>query len=316
MFFVGVAYTAAGVLNLVSVNFFSTCGAQIGSAIEVILLSIALGSKINLERKNKYQAQAESLRHLKEKEHSFDQMAKVFYPHQLKKIREGEILEHTMPTHSSEAAVISFDIVGSSKDASEEYRQFMRTFLEAAQLIMMRGYQLTSLKSQGFRIKEMGDGFLCSVGYPFSCSKSMSVADTAVELAREFIKVFDEKASQFNFEERPRCGIGVAYGEITGFYPSQGTKEYDLYGRAIILAKRYEDSRHQLSRQLAGFEEAHLLIVSEGVQSRLSAGQQTRFIKHELTGSGFEVRDDPNAKALYYDSVPVRSQQSDLSTAS
>jgi len=52
------------ILGLLPVNFVTTYAVQIGSAIETILLSFALGDRINLERKERYRAQKEALANL------------------------------------------------------------------------------------------------------------------------------------------------------------------------------------------------------------------------------------------------------------
>jgi len=56
---------------------------------------------------------------------------------------------------------------------------------------MMRGYDGQSLTSAGYMIKEMGDGFLCSVGFPLK-QLGPSKAECAVDLARQIIYRFSQ----------------------------------------------------------------------------------------------------------------------------
>ncbi|MCG8673560.1 MAG: response regulator [Pseudomonadales bacterium] len=54
-------------------NMVTTYGAQIGSAIEVILLSLALGDRINYERKEKYYAKSQAVRNLEKSDQLKDE---------------------------------------------------------------------------------------------------------------------------------------------------------------------------------------------------------------------------------------------------
>jgi class 3 adenylate cyclase len=171
--------------------------------------------------------------------HAFKQLEKVFYPHQIQMIRRAKELEQTMPTESGEGCVICFDVIGSSQIQHADAKRFLRKVFARCNAIMMEGYNGIDMAARGYRIKEMGDGFLCSVGYPFRSSGESIVKD-ALDLALRFHEVFHEEVQQFEYDRPIYCGLGIAYDVISGFYPDSGAKEYDLYGRAIVLATRYE----------------------------------------------------------------------------
>ena len=61
----GVLY-AMRAFGMTSNSLIATYGSQIGSALEVILLSLALGNRINYERKEKFRAQKQAMHNLKE----------------------------------------------------------------------------------------------------------------------------------------------------------------------------------------------------------------------------------------------------------
>ena len=110
---------------------------------------------------------------------------------------------------------------------------------------MMSGYSDNPLTANAFRIKEMGDGFLCTIGYPFS-STSENIYESTEELAERFISTFCQKLDDFGYSEPIYCGIGIAFGPVESFYPKSPPIEYDLFGHGIVLATRYEGMRKTL----------------------------------------------------------------------
>lgn len=228
--------------------------------------------------------------------HAFKQLEKVFYPHQIQMIRRSRELEQTMPTQAGEACVICFDVIASSQIQHADAKRFLRKVFARCNAIMMEGYNGIDMAARGYRIKEMGDGFLCSVGYPFRTSGESIVKD-ALDLALRFHEVFCEEVQKFEYDRPIFCGLGIAYDGISGFYPDSGAKEYDLYGRAIVLATRYEAMRKSLFNSSPG---SSVLILQERVWSSLKDGERLDFVEVNLEKSGLVVRDDPQATRLFY----------------
>ena len=255
-------------------------------AVESVFFAIAVG----------YKARLAELKVTVENTHAFRQMEKVFYPHQIQQIRTGIELELTMPTGSGEACVLCFDIVGSSKINHEKTKDFLRNVFRRCNEAMDDGYDPNRLVASGFRIKEMGDGFICSVGYPFK-SLSGSMAGDGLGLAIRFLNIFTQEVEKFAYHEPLYCCIALAMDNISGFYPSGGTRSYDLYGRSIILATRYETMRKVMFPSgLTG----SVLIAQERVFFSLAAAERSKFIKYSLRENHAVVRDDTAAEALYY----------------
>ena len=261
----------------------------IGFAAESVLFAIAVGFKA---RMSEVQVTTENT-------HAFKQMAKVFYPHQLSQIRTGRELEQTMPTGVGEACVICFDIVGSSKINHEKTKDFLRAIFRRCNEAMDHNYDPESLVASGYRVKEMGDGFICSVGYPFK-TPSGSMANDALKLAQVFIAVFTEEADKFGYLEPLHCCIGMAMDSISGFYPAGGTKSYDLFGRSIVLANRYEGMRKVIYPD--GLN-ANLLILQERVFYSLDPSLRSGFARYAVREHGTVVRDDSAAEYLYYKEI-------------
>jgi class 3 adenylate cyclase len=201
-----------------------------------------------------------------------------------------------MPTVAGEACVICFDVIASSQIQHSHVKKFLRNVFAQCNAIMMEGYNGIDMAARGYRIKEMGDGFLCSVGYPFR-SSSESIAKDALDLALGFHDVFMKEVQQLGYDRPIHCGLGIAYDGISGFYPESGAKEYDLYGRSIVLATRYEAMRKFLFAPNPG---SSVLIIQERVWSSLKSEDRQDFIKVELEEHSISVRDDPLAVRLFY----------------
>jgi class 3 adenylate cyclase len=261
-------------------------GVILGFIFEIGFFTLAILNKITLKEKL---AKAES-------DHAFKQLSKVFYPHQIKQIRQSAELEQTMPTGPGKACVISFDIIGSSRIHHEKAKDFFRNVFLRCNEIMMEGYDGTELRANAYRIKEMGDGFLCSVGYPFK-SRTGHIAKDTLELAYRFYEAFQDEMRRLGYHEPICCGIGIAFDDVIGFYPESGTKEYDLYGRAIVLATRYENMRKMILQNMAP---SSIIILHEKVRGSLPRESMEGFVEYCLKDHGAVVRDDPAATRLYY----------------
>ncbi|HYX38905.1 MAG TPA: adenylate/guanylate cyclase domain-containing protein, partial [Oligoflexus sp.] len=209
-------------------------------------------------------------------------------------------IEKTMPTHSSEACVISFDVVNSSKIQHVKTKEFFHKVFSRCYDAMMSGYESDSLKARAYRIKEMGDGFLCSVGYPFG-SLNSNICIAAVQIAIEFHHIFCEEVEAFAYHDPIYCSIGIAIGGIGGFYPENGTKEYDLYGTSIILATRYEGMRKSILNEDL---KSNIIILQERVAISLRPDQRAKFTPFNLVEKQLVVRDDASARMLYYYLIP------------
>ena len=204
--------------------------------------------------------------------------------------------EDATPTTSTFCVRTKDNIVGSSKIKHMKLKNFFRNVFARCNEVMNEGYDGQNLKARAYRIKEMGDGFLCSVGYPFASMTDNPAAD-AVELAELFARVLAEESKMLHTPEPITCGIGIAIDNLTGFYPEAGTKEYDLFGPGLILATRYEGMRKVL---FESEKQRSILIIQEMVYLTLDPQHREGFELLNLKEMGIVVRDDPSATKLYY----------------
>jgi class 3 adenylate cyclase len=233
------------------------------------------------------------------KVHAYEEISKILYKHQVNMIEDGVKLQSTMPSGESKCCIISFDIQNSSKIGHKENHLFFENVMKRCHKLMMTGYRFegTDVFASAFRIKEMGDGFLCSVGFPFKVSGA-SMFDEAHSLAMSFVQVFNSEVERYFTSKNGNiyCGIGIVYDTVIGGFPATGAQEYDLFGNGIVLATRYESFRKTLLPLLGA--EGNIIIVSEEFFSNLSASHKTDYNSFSLTSE--KVRDAPSASSVYY----------------
>lgn len=238
--------------------------------------------------------------------HSYAQLAKVFYPHQIELMEAGQPLEASMPIGSGDACVISFDIAGSSLIAAPGTQDFFRAVFAECGEIMMANYRQQPLQANAFRIKEMGDGFLCTVGFPFQ-SPHDNIFVAASDLALDFLQAFCKGLEAFDYDQAVYCGLGIAYGPVEGFYPKSPPIEYDLFGRGLVLATRYEQLRKLVLKALK--VQSNIVILQDTVYRALPPEKQAAFKKFSLLEHNIVVRNDKGAQFIYYQLI---SQQGGL----
>ncbi|MFW7380472.1 MAG: hypothetical protein ACOH5I_16790 [Oligoflexus sp.] len=94
----------------------------------------------------------------------------------------------------------------------------------------------------------------------------------------------------------PCCSIGIAEGSIEGFFPLSGIRSYEVLGRSIILATRYEALRHSLDIPGRG----HVISLQESVYQSLNRDMQERFTTFEIDLNRFRIREDEKAARFHY----------------
>ncbi|MFW7378880.1 MAG: 7TM diverse intracellular signaling domain-containing protein [Oligoflexus sp.] len=239
-----------------------------------------------------------------EKEHSFRQLQKLVYPEQLEMMRGGRFLEDTMPIEQAEAVVLCFDIIQSTKIDPHKHHVFFEDFFVNCQHLMNEGLTIGHEKVRLFRVKEMGDGFICSIGFPLSCD--VNQAEVAVYFVDQVVQLFWQSARRHLQHIPYGLGIGIAGGSVGGYFPRSGIMQYDLYGMAIVLATRYENMRRQLQDKLT--VGTSIVIVQDMVFQKLPETLKKRFQCYHLDQTTFKVRDDPDAKQFWYDLLKMPTE--------
>lgn len=275
-----------------------------GICAEMILLSLALGDRQRLTEQTLLAEQAEYIQRLeveeREKQHVYRQLSKVVYQHQIRLIRDGRILEETMPSQKKEALVIALDIVNSSTLEHQTARRLFNQFFSRCYGLMREGYDGQKMEAAAYRIKEMGDGFLCSLGFPFAVPEGYTNEEMLLRLTEGFLSEFDITTEELGITGRVFCSLGAALGDVEAYYPRGGTKEYDLYGAGIILAARYEGLRKKLFPRKS--ISSHLFFVQTALYERLPVAAQKDFEAYSLKSCPLE--EDPEATSVHLRRIP------------
>ena len=247
------------------------------------------------------------------RQHLYNQLSKLVYPHQLERIKLGDELENTMPLKEGKAIINVFDVQRSSEIRHEKTQDFFMGVFQAFLEVCMKGYEHNPLRSRAFRLKETGDGFISAVGYPFLPVDSRSLADSAVSTALAMFEAFDLEVKKFNYLRPIKGAMGLAYNSVQGTFQSGGIRSYDLFGDALIQAAKYEELRKQpilwniftdYAKKM-GFDDFHILIVQELVYNSLSPSYREMFIEIDLSEKQFVENNihmmyDSEAKYVYF----------------
>lgn len=247
------------------------------------------------------------------RQHLYNQLSKLVYPHQLERIKLGDELESTMPLKEGKAIVNVFDVQKSSEIRHERTREFFMGVFQSFLQICMEGYGHNPLRSRAFRLKETGDGFISAVGYPFLPTESRSLADSAVSTALDMFDAFNTEVEKFSYSRPIKGAMGLAYNSVQGTFQSGGIRAYDLFGDALIQAARYEELRKnpqlsELIRQYAeslGLQYFHILIIQEVIYNSLTQPFRDLFQEVDLrsdhfNGQSFQFLYDNDARYVYF----------------
>ncbi len=229
--------------------------------------------------------------------HVAGELGKVVYPHVVSRIFNKEKVEQSMPAGRGQCTCLSFDIIGSSKVESPNFQAAVDRFMGKCWDVLHQNYDPDELRACAFRVKTAGDGFIASVGFPFGLPKySAKTAHVlAVELAEQIIIIWQEEMRAANLDVHG--SVGVACGEVQGYFPVAGPKQYDLWGAAVILACRYEALRKAMEKRFP--IDGSIVIVQEAVFRALDPQHQQTFSTWDCQKYGL-VRDDGYAKFAFY----------------
>jgi hypothetical protein len=247
------------------------------------------------------------------RQHLYNQLSKLVYPHQLERIKLGDELENTMPLKEGKAIINMFDVQRSSEIRHERTQDFFMGVFQAFLEICMKGYEHNPLRSRAFRLKETGDSFISAVGYPFLPIESRSLADSAVSAALSMFDAFNAEVEKFNYSRPIKGAMGLAYNSVQGTFQSGGIRSYDLFGDALIQASKYEELRKQefvwnflkSHANERGLEDFNILIVQEVVYNSLSPSYRDLFTEislddTSLSQNNFAMMYDNEAKYMYF----------------
>ncbi|MFW7378496.1 MAG: 7TM-DISM domain-containing protein [Oligoflexus sp.] len=238
--------------------------------------------------------------------HINGELRKIVYDHVIGRISAGESIETTMPTGYQKATVLCFDIVKSSKVQHPDFPLALERVMARCTMCLNEHYDQVNLQANGYRIKEMGDGLLASIGFPFACPNEQNSCELALVIAKSFCEIFREEMLKLNYSEDLFCSVGLAHGDIEGFYPRQGIRQYDVRGRALTLATRYESMRNIVYDKFG--RQGSVIFIQDCVYRNLSPKTQQCFQHWNCQDPQARIRDDQKATQAWFQFVEAATR--------
>jgi class 3 adenylate cyclase len=231
-------------------------------------------------------------------DHLYRELRKIVYDHVISRLARGFPIEQTMPIGKEEGIALHFDIVGSSHIHHPGFPQALEAIMSRCHQTLSENYDPQALTANGYRIKEMGDGLLCSIGFPFRTPNGQKPEELALYVAEQFATIFREEMETLQDGQSYFCGIGLARGPIEGFFPKEGTQEYDVRGRALTLATRYENMRNLVFKNYG--RQGSVIFIQDDVYQRLPVRAQKQFRNWDCEQEQAMIRDDPKANQAWF----------------
>ncbi|NRA66846.1 MAG: hypothetical protein HRU19_20325 [Pseudobacteriovorax sp.] len=293
---------ASSNFGLIPAHQYTLYGMFLGWCAELLLLSMALADRVRFIEKKRVDEKNSYIAELKLKEqqtmHSYKQLAKIVYPHQVTKISQGASLEETMPIGTRDTVVLCFDIVKSTEILKMGKKSFVTKSITEISRHIFDSYQQTGPSALAYRVNEAGDGLICTIGFPFPLAINTCPELVAYKLARTFVEIF-EGVRQSELPDYPAlCSIGIAKGAVTAYYSQSGTRDYQMFGKGIVLATRYEQARKEIF-PIVG--QGHIITLREDVGSVIEqVPNAPKLSTISLEQHHLSIRDDLEQKTLYY----------------
>lgn len=260
----GVVFLALRNMGVINYSFISSYSAQIGSALEVILLSLALADRINLWRDEKERAQKQVI----EREREMNRAFQLFVPSEFLRLAgESDFTRLTLGKSTTRKIAILFsDIRGfttlSEAMSPEENFRFLNSYLSRMGPIIRR--------HGGFIDKFIGDAIMAL--FPEEQDNagmetgSRGAVAAALEM-RQALREYNQHRQSQGYQPID-TGIGIHSGEVRlGTIGENERWEGTVIGDTVNLASRIE----ALS---ATFRVP--IVASEAIQQTLDAAQAYR----------------------------------------
>ncbi len=246
--------------------------------------------------------------------HSFQQLSKVFYPHQIMQIREGRRVEQTMPVGEKDACILHFHIEGGVDLMHEGYEEVVEDFMVRCRQLLMERYDPQRFQCNAYMIREMGDGFLCSIGYPFHQTGRLK-SESAVELAEKLIEEFDALVLALDAPQRIYCSIGIVRGPVKSYFSRSGRIRDDLWGRSIAMASVYGESSRPIFAA-RGMNHSNIIILHDAVFNSLPRSKRQNYEIMKIQGTPELANRVLDGESLAFRTFDKESEQLPLREAS
>jgi len=270
MLIVGVIFLTLRNLGILNYSFVTTYSAQLGSAVEVVLLSLALADKINIWRNEKEAAQKQVI----DREREMNRAFQLFVPQKFLELAgETDFTKLTLGKSTTRDVTILFsDIRGfttlSESMPPEQNFKFLNSYLSRmGPIIRAHG---------GFIDKFIGDAIMAL--FPEDAARSV---DAALAMRRE-LKNYNEHRLTQGYAPID-IGIGMHFGTVRlGTIGENERWEGTVIGDAVNTASRVEGLTAVLSVPII-ITEALLLKLNNPPQIRELDAMRVKGKKQAIT---------------------------------
>lgn len=228
------AFIFGGLTNILRVfgflpsNFFTTWGQQIGSALEVVLLSLGMADKINLMKKEQEEQQEKTLKNNERLAQAFGRFVPTEF---LSFLDRSDITQVELGDHVEKEMTILFCDIRSFTEMSElmtpeENFKFLNSYFKRMNPIIR--------KNKGFIDKLIGDAIMAL--FPFSPDHALAAA---IEMQRG-LRVYNQHRVKSGYD-MVNIGIGLHTGRlILGTIGSSERMDSTVISDSVNLASRIE----------------------------------------------------------------------------
>lgn len=243
-----------------------------------------------------------------QKKHSYEQMEKILFPHQIKQIVSGAGVESTLPIQQGFGCCVLFEVVDSAKIKHELAQEYIRDIFRLFSLQLRESYDPQAQVSNGFRVIEMNNKFVCTVGFPFLCPNNERPSRLSLKIAKQFIKVFHENILKMDYHKPIFCSVIIAAGEMEGFFTRGFPIEYQLHGEPLIKAEQINEMSKQarMTKILRG----STLVIQDRVFNSLTSQERRDFAPIEIDDSLSHPGKPLNIQKLYAQQIAQEEQYS------
>jgi hypothetical protein len=232
-----------------------------------------------------------------QRKHGYEQLEKILFPHQITQIASGAVVEGTLPIQQGYGCCVMFEVVDSSDIKHEMAQEYIREIFRLFSVELRKSYDGDSQTCSGFRVIELNNRFVCSVGFPFHCPGHERPSRVSLEMAKIFIRIFQERILQMDYHRPIHCSVVIAAGELEGFFTRGFPIEYHLHGEPLIKA----DHINELSKQArkSGNLKGSVIVIEDRVYNSLRSQERLDFKLLEIQDRGTEEGESANLQKFY-----------------
>lgn len=243
-----------------------------------------------------------------QRKHGYEQLEKILFPHQITKIASGQAVESTLPIQQGYGCCVTLEVVDSSKIRHELAQEYIREIFRLFSLQLRESYDRDAQICNGFRVIELNNKFVCSVGFPFHCPNSERPSRLSLKLARQFIQIFHENILKMDFHKPIHCSVTITAGELEGFFTRGFPIEYHLHGEPLIKA----DQINELVKQARKNDrlEGTTIVIQDRVFNSLRSQERQDFSPIELADLLTIQGDNGNIQKFYYQQIQYHDSRS------